>query len=117
MAAGIKSAIADVVEQLVAADISADVDPAGVNLPGVLVKLGTIRPEFLDGSGSVEVVLYLTASNIEPLDAIDDLDGLLAQVVDVVDPDGDLVPVSVAFDNGSSLPAIQLTTIRNYSKD
>jgi len=115
-AAGLVAAIQGVVDTLVAADISAALDPADLNLPGVLVKIGTVRPEFMDGSGTVEVLCYLTAGNTSPLDALTLLDGLLAQVDPVIASEGDLVPVSLAFDNGPSCPALQLTTLATYKR-
>jgi hypothetical protein len=105
------------VDALVDGGLQADLDPAKVNLPGVWVSVGLIRPELLDGSGTVEARLNLISRDLPYPATLEALDGLLAQVLDLVDTEGDVIPESVVMPDGpASLPSYRVTVLAHYTR-
>lgn len=116
--AGLAQVLDDTVEHLRAAGIRAAIDAVGVNLPGVWVWLGTIEPNRFDGNGDVHVVLNLMTADLAAADVLDQLDQLLGDVLDLVDTEGDITPVSIVLPGTpNTLPALQLTTLRRYQRN
>lgn len=117
--AGIAHAMRQVRDALRTGGVSADIDPEAVNLPGVWIHLGTVYPDRLNGDGSVDVLLSLLAANTAHTDAIQHLDQLLPRVLDVVDPEGDIIPQSVVMPGPSqtTLPSLLVTCRMDYTKE
>lgn len=115
--AGLAKVLDDMVEHLRSHDIRAATDPAGVNLPGVWVWLAGIDPNRLDGNGDVRLQLNLMTADLEARTVLTQLDQLLGQVLDVVDSEGDIIPVSVVLPGTpNTLPGLQLTTLQPYER-
>lgn len=118
MSAGIKTALVNLAADLTAAGIVASIDPAELQAPCVWVDIDHLAPELMSGDGTVWAQLHLIAPNAAPLDALDLLDGLLAQVLDVIDPEDDIVTETVVLPSNTSegLPALRITTLRPYER-
>jgi hypothetical protein len=115
--AGLAKVLDDMVEHLRSHDIRAATDPAQVNLPGVWVWLAGIDPNRLDGNGDVRLQLNLITADLEARTVLMQLDELLGQVLDVVDSEGDIIPVSVVLPGTpNTLPGLQLTTLQPYER-
>lgn len=113
---GIAAIVTELVDALTAQDINASADPAGLNLPGVWVGVETISPELLDGNGTVVLRLNACVPNTLYLDALAQLDELLADVLDVLDSEGDIIPITVALPDGQAVPSYQLNVLRPYER-
>lgn len=117
MAAGLKAALQGVVDHLVAGGVAAASDPAEVNTPGVWVWPGIARPDRLDGNGDLEVHLQLVAPDVSAPDALQLLDELLGDVLDLVSPEGDIVPQSVILPGSpNTLPSYGVVVLATYER-
>lgn len=114
---GITAVVQSVVDALTAAGLNASADPAGLNLPGVWVGVESISPELLSGDGTVTLRLNACVPNTVYLDALTMLDELLADVLDVVDSEGDITPITVALPDGQAVPSYQLNVLRPYERN
>ena len=113
---GIRTALQDVVDHLVDNGISASLDGAQVQWPGVWVWPGAIRPELLNGNGTMLALLQLAVPNTEAGAALDQLDELLGDVLDLFDSEGDVLPQLVQPPGASPLPGLQVTIIISYER-
>ncbi len=113
---GILTALQGVADHLVANGISASLDGAQVQWPGVWVWPGPIRPELLDGNGTIAALLQLAVPNTETIAALDQLDELLGDVLDLFDSEGDVLPQLVQPPGASPLPGLQVTIIIDYGR-
>lgn len=114
---GIAKVLDDLVGHLRSHDIRASTDAAAVNPPGVWVWLSNIEPNLLDGNGHVRVQLNLMTADLEPRIVLTQLDELLAKVLDQVDSEGDVVPVSIVLPGTpNTLPGLQLTMLLPYTR-
>lgn len=118
MAAGIKAALEALAADLTDAGIVASIDASDLQAPCVWVDIDHLSPELMNGDGTVWAVLHLIAPNAAPLDALALLDALLADVLDVVDPEDDIQAETVILPSNASegLPALRLTTLRTYER-
>jgi hypothetical protein len=97
--------------------IRAATDPAGVNLPGVWVWLAGIEPNRISGDGDVRLQLNLMTADLEARTVLTQLDELLGEVLDLVDSEGDILPVSIVLPGTpNTLPGLQLTTLQPYTR-
>lgn len=98
----------DLVDTLVAAGLRAAVDPADLNLPGVLVTLDGIDYDVLDGY-TLATRLVLVVPDNGHVRSLAALATLLNQVVDVIDPAGRVTAgTTVLPGNPSPLPALSV---------
>lgn len=97
-------------DQLVAADISAAIEPADLNLPGVIVYPQRFGWRLDAGEIEAEVELLLIARQVRALDALAQLDDLAERVAAVL-PVGefDAVMVSLSSQSADVLPALRTT--------
>lgn len=117
-ASGILTAMNGVLAQLTAADLRASIDIAKVNPPAVWLTLADVRPEFLNGDGTVGLSLYLIAPNVAFADVVAILDQLLGDVTAVVPTEGDVTPVSLVISDGkATLPAWRVTVLATYQRE
>lgn len=118
MSAGVKAALEAIAADLTAADIVASIDASELQAPCVWVDIDHLSPELMNGDGTVWAQLHLIAPNAAPLDALSMLDDLLAAVLDVVDPEDDIVAETVVLPSNTSegLPALRITTLRPYER-
>lgn len=108
----LKAALVDVTAALNAGGVDASIDAQNVNTPGVWVQLESIAHSILSGGVVVRARLYLVVGDAPATTALDNLDELLAAVLDIVSPntDRDTESVSVMLPGDSTpLPALQLT--------
>lgn len=99
----------DLVEQLVAADIRADTDPAAVNLPGVWVQVAQFEPHTL-AAFRTEVRLQLITGDRDSRRVMEDLVSLLNQVAGVIGPrPARARTVLLPGDQPTRLPALEIT--------
>lgn len=118
MPSGIAAALEDLASDLRAGGLVASIDASELQAPCVWVDLDHIAPEFLAGDGTVWASLHLIAPNAAPVDALTMLDDLLAEVLDLVDSEDDVVPETVILPSNASegLPALRVTTLRPYTR-
>lgn len=95
-------------DQLDAAGINAAIEPADLNLPGVIVYPSAFGWRLGPGPIEVEVELLLVAGQVRALDALDQLDDLAERVAAVL-PIGDLdaVMVNLSSQSADVLPALR----------
>lgn len=118
MAAGVQAALDNLTAALVAADIRAALNPEKVNPPAVWVTLSELRPELLNGDGTVAAYLYLIAAGTSHSASLAQLDALLGDVLAVVDPEDVILPVSVVLPSAQgkrTLPSLRITTLTTYT--
>lgn len=115
---GIAQAANDLAQHLADNGVLAAVDEQKVNLPGVWVSVaGPISPELLDGNGTVTLWLYLISPDTVYWQALATLDELLGNVLDLVDPSGDITVQTVVMpDSGQELPALRLPMQVTYQR-
>lgn len=118
MTAGVKAALEGIVEDLMAADVVASIDASDLQAPCVWVDVDHLSPDFLDGNGTLYAALHLIAPNSLPLDALSQLDDLLATVLGIVDTEDDVTPETIILPSNASegLPAFRLVTLRPYTR-
>lgn len=110
--AGVRDVLQAVVDWLRSeGGLSADLDPAKVNLPGVWVAVGPIAPDLLDGNGHVTPLLYLVVPDGLAPDVLTMLDRLLGDVLALVDVEGDVRPQSVIMPDGPGTKPAYLVTM------
>lgn len=116
---GILTAMDAVTAALAATDgLRASQDISKVNAPGVWVTLQDVRPEFMNGDGTVALYLYLIAPNVAFRDTVRLLDDLLGKVSAVVPTEGDIQPVSLVVSDGkATLPAWRVTSLATYQRE
>lgn len=97
-------------DQLTAAGINAAIEPADVDLPGVIVYPATMPARFGAGAVEIELDLLLIARQVRALDALDQLDAL-AELVAGVLPIGELSAVMFRLSSQAAdvLPAFRTT--------
>lgn len=118
MPSGIRAACEGVVAAFTSAGLSASMQAGEVNLPGVWVWPDVMTPDRLDGNGTLMVRCNLIVPDVESLDALEMLDTLLAAVLDVVSPDGEIRPQIVRMpDPPASLPSFGLSVPVNYTRE
>lgn len=118
MSSGIAAALEGLASDLTAAGIVASIDASELQAPCVWVDIDHLAPEFLAGDGTVWASLHLIAPNAAPVDALALLDALLEDVLEVIDPEDDIVPETVILPSNASegLPALRVTTLRPYTR-
>ena len=95
------------VDLLRAADLSADLDPADVNLPGCWLALDRVGHANMAGTLRLECQLYLIAPDADPRRALDALGQLHHTVLSVLDPDGPVTTQGVVMPGDPTpLPAL-----------
>lgn len=114
--AGIHQACTQVVDHLVENGVSASLDGAQVEWPGVWVWPGSIAPELLDGNGTIRVILNLGVPNTEASESLQLLDELLGQVLDLFDAEGDVLPQLTQPPGANPLPGLQFTILTTYER-
>lgn len=104
------TAVDDLVDTLKAAldSDNVTVDPARLNLPGVLVKLDGIDFDLLAGAAhTITTRLYLIVGDAPRRVALDRLADLLDDVLTVVDPTGRVLLQDVVLPtSGTPMPAL-----------
>lgn len=118
MPAGIAAALTGLADDLRAGGLVASIDASELQAPCVWVDVDHVAPEFLAGDGTLWASLHLIAPNAAPVDALAMLDTLLAEVLDLVDPEDDIVPETVILPSNASegLPAFRVTVLRPYTR-
>ncbi len=118
MGAGIKAALEGLASDLTAGGLVASIDASELQAPCVWVDVDHLSPEFLDGDGTLWATLHLIAPNAAPVDALTMLDDLLEDVLELVDPEDDILAETVILPSNASegLPALRLTTLRPYNR-
>lgn len=96
-----------VVSRLRALDITADIDPARVDAPGVWVKPAGVEFTLGDAFTLAELHCIVAANDLNS--AMPDLDDLASEVVEELGrPDGDIRFASVTMPSGTPRPALVL---------
>lgn len=95
------------VDQLRAAGLSADLDPAELSLPGCWVALDQLATATLAGQLRLSCTVYLIAPDTDPRRALDALGPMYDTVTDVLTPDGPVVTQGVVMPaDPTPLPAL-----------
>lgn len=99
----------ELVAALAAADVSASMDPATLNLPGAWLALDTVAVANLAGRLRLECRLFLISPDTDPQRAIGHLGELHAKVLTVLAPDGPVVTQGVVMPGDPTpLPALSV---------
>lgn len=113
-------AVAEIVQSLENAGISATAEPAKLHLPGALVIPGTMTFDILDADDySADIDIYLLTSNKGSVQSLNDLQELLTKfrsVFQVVEAE----PISLNLPNiggNDPVPGLQLTLRATITKD
>lgn len=97
------------VDALAAAGTPASLDPSDLNLPGVFVTLDRITEATLAGAGIVRARLLLLAPDRDQRRALEALQVLYGQVLEVVTPTSDVEAMPAAY-QATEVPALSFTT-------
>ena len=95
---------------LLMAGVRASADPRDVNAPGAWLAVESItHAKTMCGGTTTRVAIYLVAPNVGVTQAMSTLDGMLENVLTVLEPDAPSTPTTLSLPDGSELPALKLT--------
>ena len=115
--AGIPGALADVVDWLVSAGLTASHTVGGLQVPGAWVHATGYQRNTLGGTARLTVAVDLIAEDHDEQTALTQLDQMLGKALSVITPSSEVeTDVAVEFPSGS-LPAFRITTDIQYSKE
>lgn len=100
-----------VVKALARADISAGVDPDRLNPPCAWVVPDTAEITTMDGSGDVELSVFLVSKRTGFADEFLTLQNLLTKALTVLTPDGSVDLNAAVQTNNGALPAFRIPLI------
>lgn len=100
--------VTDLVAALVAAGVSASVNPEDITLPGAWVTVDAIAVLTFGGDVELECAVYLIAGDTDYLRAYTQLEELFTQAATVLYPDGPVIPQGVVMPGSSTpMPALR----------
>lgn len=108
----ILESLVPLVEALKEAGISTNIDPARLNPPCAWIAPATLTPLTLDGSGDLACDVYLIAPDNGMFETMAALESMLALLLEVVDPDGEIdLAAGVQTSQNSVLPAFKVPVL------
>lgn len=104
-------ALEDLAQQLTAAGIPADIDPARVPVPGAWVAAEEMQVVTLDGTQQLHVDVHLIVPDNGTRAALEQLQTMLATALSVIDPRAAVTLDATVKTPGGVLPAFTIPTV------
>ena len=104
----ITEGLQSVVAALQAAGLAADTDTDKLTPPCAWVAADAVELETLDGGGRLDLSIYLISRDLKYAETIEALQGLLAQALQAVTPDGEIELDEGVQTSAGVLPAFKI---------